>query len=114
MESSDPAVDRLLAMREEPQQGGQAWCNGLRSRSSINASSSLRAGFGTVNNFSPTKIEFAPAIKQRALASRLNDRRPALRRTRDAGMRIRAVAMVLTRINESKGSASPKGVPSTR
>src|SRR2546428_11984415 len=114
MEWLNPVVGRSRAMREEIRQGGQAWYNGLRSRSSINASSSFRAGFGTVNNFSPTKIEFAPAMKQSALASRLKDRRPALSRTRDAGIRIRAVAMVLTRINGSKGSALPKGVPSTR
>jgi len=77
------------------------------------AASSSGSGFGVVNSFSPIKSEFAPATKQSATASRESERRPALNRTIEAGMRIRAVAMVRTNTNGSTGSRFSSGVPAT-
>ena len=90
------------------------WLDGRRKPRSRNSrSSSSRSGFGVVSSFSPTKMEFAPARKHSAAASRVSDRRPALRRTMEAGISKRAVAIVRARVRGSAGSASPSGVPGT-
>ena len=85
-----------------------------RPRSRNSRSSSSRSGFGVVSSFSPTKMEFAPARKHSAAASRVRERRPALSRTIEAGISRRAVAIVRTSVSGSTGSASPSGVPATR
>ena len=64
-----------------------------------------------VRSFSPVKIELAPARKQSVTASCERPRRPAARRTRDAGIRMRAVAMARTMMSGSSSSAAPSGVP---
>ena len=56
-------------------------------------------------------MEFAPARKHKLTASRLKELRPALKRTIEAGMSRRAVAIVRARTRESTGSASARGVP---
>ena len=61
----------------------------------ISARSRLCSGFGVVSSLSPTKIEFAPAMKQSVMASRLSDRRPALSRTRDEGISVLAAAIAV-------------------
>ena len=78
---------------------------------SSNRRSSSASGFGVVSSRSPRKTELAPARKQSACASSDSDRRPALRRTIDAGIRMRAVAIVRTSSNGSSGGRSPSGVP---
>ena len=50
----------------------------------------------------------------RVWASSDSPRRPALRRTYDAGIRRRAVAIMRTSSSGSSGGRSPSGVPSTR
>src|SRR5262249_7983566 len=64
------------------------------------------AGFGVVRGFSPQKIELAPARKQSACSSLLFTSQPAESRTTEAGIRIRATAIVRT---NSSGSASATG-----
>ena len=76
--------------------------------------SACMAGLGVVRSFSPKKIEFAPARKQRACNSSLIASRPAESRTNEAGIMIRATAMVRTNSSGSRGPASASGVPSTR
>src|SRR5580693_6930514 len=61
------------------------------------AASSSGSGFGVVSSFSPMNRELAPATKHSATASRESAFRPALRRTIEAGIRIRAVAIVRTK-----------------
>ena len=60
------------------------------------AMSSPKDGLGVVSNFSPAKMEFAPAIKQNACSEILISALPALRRTIVAGIRILAVAIMRT------------------
>src|ERR1700722_19819561 len=76
-------------------------CRGSRPSELSNRASSPGSGFGVVNSFSPIKRELAPATKQRATASRERDRRPALRRTIEDGIRIRAVAIMRTKTSGS-------------
>src|SRR5262245_55888751 len=61
------------------------------------------SGFGVVRSFSPKKTEFAPARKQRACASGESSSRPALSRTFERGIMIRAVAIIRTNSNGSSG-----------
>ena len=72
-------------------------------------SSLLLAGFGVVSSFCPIKIELAPAMKQSAWASSERDSRPALNRTIDAGIKIRAVAIILAISIESISGAFSSG-----
>ena len=90
-----------------------AGLHGSRPRESSNKASSSGSGFGVVSNFSPIKSEFAPATKHNATASRDSERRPALRRTIAAGIRMRAVAIMRTKTSGSSGSRCPSGVPAT-
>jgi len=64
-----------------------------------------------VRSFSPVKMEFAPARKHSATASRESLWRPPERRTREAGIKIRAVAMARTMIIGSSSGAFASGVP---
>ena len=61
-------------------------------------------GFGVVSSRSPRNTELAPARKQSACASSVSDSRPALSRTIDAGIRMRAVAIVRTSSSGSSGA----------
>ena len=76
--------------------------------------SSSGSGFGVVSNFSPMNSELAPATKHSATASRESALRPALSRTIEAGIRIRAVAIVRTKTSGSSASRCSSGVPATR
>src|SRR5882762_9644386 len=82
------------------------YCSGSGSRPSAwsMAASSSGSGLGVVSSFSPMNKEFAPATKQSATASRESERRPALNRTIEAGMRMRAVAIVRTKTSGSSAS----------
>ena len=62
----------------------------------------------------PTKIELAPAKKHRVTASGESCFRPAANRTREAGIRMRVVAMARTISNGSSAGIDASGVPSTR
>src|SRR3569833_4175559 len=77
------------------------------------AISSSNDGFGVVNNFSPAKIEFAPAIKQYACATVLISVRPAERRTTVLGITIRAVAIIRTISQIDTRGWSASGGPCT-
>src|ERR1700748_1945904 len=59
---------------------------GVKPNNSNIAISSSNDGFGVVNNFSPAKIELAPAIKQKACSTTLISVRPAERRTTVLGI----------------------------
>src|SRR5205807_8166462 len=79
-----------------------------------NAMSCSYPGLPVVSSFSPKKMEFAPARMQRSCASSLICRRPAERRTFDAGRRMRAVAIIRTSSSVPSGGRSASGVPWTR
>ena len=86
---------------------------GVMPSRSNSASSAATSGFPVVSSFSPWKIEFAPATKHSACSSSLISARPALRRTIDAGIMIRATAIVRTNSNGSSSAVPASGVPST-
>src|SRR5215813_6656252 len=79
-----------------------------------NAWSRLRSGLGVVSSRSPMKIELAPARKQSACASSESESLPALNLTIEAGIRMRAVAIILTSSKGSVSGCSASGVPATR
>src|SRR6266436_5483860 len=92
----------------------QAPCIAFIPRFSRSCWSASGGGFGVVRSFSPVKMEFAPARKQSVTASDDISRRPAASRTREAGIRTRAVAMARTMTSGSSAFTSASGVPSFR
>ena len=70
-------------------------------------------GFFVVSSLSPRKIELAPARKHSACSSSLICSRPADSRTIEAGITMRATAMVRTNSMPSSGAWPSSGVPST-
>src|SRR6185312_2965184 len=77
------------------------------------ALSSSKSGLGVVNNFSPEKIEFAPAIKHNACSATVISLRPALNLTIAFGIIILAVAIILIISQISTFAFPSNGVPST-
>src|SRR4051812_49382421 len=77
------------------------------------AMSSSKEGFGVVSNFSPAKIELAPAIKHSACSTVLISVRPADNLTTVLGMMMRVVAIILTISQTDTRGWSASGVPLT-
>ena len=104
LERQSPALDRGLRRTST---ACRACSNKRRSASA--------SGLGVVSSRSPRNTEFAPASKHNACASSDSDSRPALNRTIDLGIRMRAVRDHAHQLEGIfRQACSPSGVPSTR